>query len=286
MIHLIQAQIIGFFSIMIVSSICSLAQAVEKVKFSGSNGEGYMKVDEAHAKLSFPITSIGKVPAVVVLHGSGGIDGRGAFHIEALNDAGIATLEVYMFAPGRRPKKGALWSLPFAYGALHYLINRPEIDEDRIGVMGFSFGAHMTILAATAKSKEDLGKGKDFVAHAAFYPVCWGMLKWSKSREKGSDRYTSAPILILEGELDDYSEPGTCERFIESVPSSFAAQFTHRFYPGAAHGWDLPLGVTRNFYSRHANMGKGGNVFMQRNESVAQESRRETIEFFSKAFGL
>jgi dienelactone hydrolase len=233
--HVMQAQIIGIFSVMIVSAICSLVQAAEKVKFPGSNGEGYMKVDEARAELSIPTISSGKVPAVVVLHGSGGIDGRGAFHIEALNEAGIATLKVYMFEPGMRPKSGTLRSLPFAYGALHYLSNRPEIDKDRIGVMGFSFGAHMTILAATAKSKEELGKGKGFVAHAAFYPVCWGMLRWSKSREKGSDRYTSAPILLLEGEHDDYSESGTCERFIKSVPPPFAAQLTHRFYPGAAH---------------------------------------------------
>lgn len=278
-------QIIGIFSVIIAVVTCSLVQAAEQVKFPGSNGMGYMKVDEARAELSFPTISKGKMPAVVVLHGSGGIDGRGAFHIEALNKAGIATLEVYMFEPGKRPKAGALWSLPFAYGALDYLSNRPEIDKNRIGVMGFSFGAHMTILAATARSREALGKGKGFVAHAAFYPVCWGMLKWSKSRKKGSDRYTSAPILILEGELDDYSEPGTCDRFIESIPLPFVTQFTHRFYPGAAHGWDLPPGVTRNFYTRSANMGKGGYVFMQRNESVAQESRRETIKFFSKAFG-
>jgi uncharacterized protein len=36
------------------------------------------------------------VPAVVVLHGSGGVDGRGAYHAEALHRRGIATLEVDM----------------------------------------------------------------------------------------------------------------------------------------------------------------------------------------------
>lgn len=281
-----QAQIIGFFSAIAVSGMCSFVQAVERVKFPGSNGADYMKVDEARAELSLPTTSTGKVPAVVVLHGSAGIDGRGAFHIEALNEAGIATLEVDMFEPGMRPRSGSLSALPFAYGAFHYLSSRPEIDAERIGVIGFSFGAHMTVGAATAKSQEALGKGKRFVAHVAFYPVCWLLLKWSKSREKGFDRYTSAPILLLEGELDDYSDPGACDRFINSIPPSFAAQFTHRFYAGATHGWDLPLGVTRNFYARGANMGKGGYVLMQRNEAVAQKSRRETIEFFRKAFGL
>ena len=98
-----------------------------------------------------------------MLHGGGGIDGRGAFHIEALNEAGIATLEVDM--SGMLPRRRAVWSLPYAYGALHYLSDRPEVDAERIGVMSFSFGAHMTIGAATAKAKEELGKGKGFVAH-------------------------------------------------------------------------------------------------------------------------
>ena len=281
-----RAQTIGSVSVIIVSAICSFVQAAEKVKFAGSNAAGYMKVDEARAELSLPTTSTGNVPAVVVLHGTGGIDGRGAFHIEALNEAGIATLEVYMFNPGKSPRKGAVWSLPYAYGALHYLSGRPEVDAERIGVMGFSFGAHMTIGAATTKAKEALGKGNGFVAHVAFYPACWVLLKWSKIEGNGSDHLTSAPILLLEGELDNNSDPGTCDRFIDSIPPPFAAQFTHRFYTGATHGWDLPPGVTRNIYHWGVNNGKGGYVLMQRNDAVAQKSRRETIEFFRKAFGL
>jgi hypothetical protein len=39
-----------------------------------------------------------KVPAVVIVHGSAGVDSRGAFYSRALTDAGIATLEIDMWA--------------------------------------------------------------------------------------------------------------------------------------------------------------------------------------------
>lgn len=38
------------------------------------------------------------IPAVVVLHGSAGLDSRGKLYTEALNDVGIATLEIDMWA--------------------------------------------------------------------------------------------------------------------------------------------------------------------------------------------
>jgi len=39
----------------------------------------------------------GLVPAVVIAHGSAAVDGRGDYHAEALNRAGIATLEIDMW---------------------------------------------------------------------------------------------------------------------------------------------------------------------------------------------
>lgn len=39
---------------------------------------------------------------MLILHGSGGVDGRGAFYAQALQDAGIATLEITIFRPGGR----------------------------------------------------------------------------------------------------------------------------------------------------------------------------------------
>ena len=49
-------------------------------------------------QLRVPVPITGPMPAVVVVHGSAGVDSRGQFYIEALNAAGIATLEIDMWA--------------------------------------------------------------------------------------------------------------------------------------------------------------------------------------------
>ena len=87
-----------------------------------------------------------KVPAVVILHGSSGIDARGDFYEAALNAAGIATLQIDMWeargvggAVGR--PSAPILTLPDAYSALAFLAARLEIDAPRIGVLGFSGAA-------------------------------------------------------------------------------------------------------------------------------------------------
>lgn len=39
-----------------------------------------------------------KVGAVLICHGSDGVDGRGGYYAPALNEAGLATLEIDMWA--------------------------------------------------------------------------------------------------------------------------------------------------------------------------------------------
>src|SRR5262249_33990756 len=96
--------------------------------FHGAVAEGYPKVAEVTGYLVFPTGEAkGQVPAVVILHGSGGIDGRGEFHAKALNEAGIATMEVFMFTSGNRPRDGSRSNFTHMYGALHYLANRSDV---------------------------------------------------------------------------------------------------------------------------------------------------------------
>ena len=52
------------------------------------------------ADLRMPEGPQGRVPAVVILHAAGGIDGASSSFVSMLNQAGMATLEVKMFARG------------------------------------------------------------------------------------------------------------------------------------------------------------------------------------------
>ena len=113
-----------------------------------------------------PLTLAGKLltpvdaepaPAVLICHGSDGVDPRGQFHADALNAAGFATFEIDMWA-ARGVKRGALArprspidTLPDAFAALAFMARQPEIDPDRLGILGFSWGGVVALLSATPR---------------------------------------------------------------------------------------------------------------------------------------
>ncbi len=99
-----------------------------------------------------------KLPAVVILHGSAGVDSRGDFHEAALNAAGIATLQIDMWearglAGGAGRPAAPILTIPDAYSALAILAARPEIDAKRIGVVAISLGGYYAPRAAAFEQR-------------------------------------------------------------------------------------------------------------------------------------
>ncbi|MEA2688635.1 MAG: uncharacterized protein QOD51_1242, partial [Candidatus Eremiobacteraeota bacterium] len=89
-------------------------------------------------------------PAVIVLGGfEGGVPG------EAFGFArqGYAALSVAYFNAGALPK--ALDQVPVerVSRAIDWLLDRPEVDPSRIGIVGFSKGAELALLAASRDSR-------------------------------------------------------------------------------------------------------------------------------------
>jgi len=104
--------------------------------------------------LSLPAnaTAAEPVPAIILAHGSGGIkDGREFEYAQLLNDNGIAAFVIDYYAPrGAGDDTGYLAKTASAtdfdivadvYNALTLLSTHPLIDSERVGVMGFSYGA-------------------------------------------------------------------------------------------------------------------------------------------------
>jgi uncharacterized protein len=267
------------------------AQAVaETVTFAGamSNSPLYPGVASIKATLSLPAqANQGRVPAVVLLHGSGGIDGRGAFHAAGLNEAGFATLEVYMFDGGARPREGHAVTLSHAYGALKFLVSHPAIDRKAIGVMGFSWGGNMALRMSSAKVHDAFStwlEGHQFSAHVSFYPVCWfhqGLVTATDPTVRSTyAAFTGAPVWIAIGDKDDYGAPQDCPDFAASVTDAAQGRLTVTVYPGATHGWDVPGGASRTVFDPSANRGKGAQVRMFADSRIASRSRSEAIAFF------
>lgn len=229
-------------------------------------------------------------PAVVILHGSAGVDTRGVYHAAALNEAGIATLEPDLWSPrallgGTGPSgrpQSVVETLPDAFGALNYLASRADIDAHRIGVMGFSWGGVLSMLTATRPYCErylEAGAPR-FAAHAPFYPVCW-----TYNTVPGHEfvELTGAPIFIQSGARDDYDRPDTCEQMVAALPEAARRCITYKIYPDATHAFDR-MGAPMVGDDPYSHLGKGGAITITPNVDAAAAARRATVEFFQRAF--
>ena len=232
----------------------------------------------------------GNVPAVVIVHGTSGVDSRGSYHAEALNEAGIATLELDMWSPrglngGTGPSgrpEGIPETLPDAYGALVYLASRAGIDPQRIGITGFSWGGVVSMLTAT-RPYSDLYMGANplrFAAHAPFYPVCWG---YNKIPGYEFAELTGAPVFIQSGECDAYDEPDTCTKLVNDLSEQARGRVTITMYPEATHGFNR-LEPAQTVTDPFSHLGRGGEVRFEAHADAAAKSRQATVDFFERAF--
>lgn len=226
-----------------------------------------------------------QLPAVVVVHGSAGIDSRGRFHIDALNAAGIATLEIDMWTPrgvsgGANRPQGVPETLPDAYGALQFLAQHPRIDPQRIGIMGFSWGGVVTMLTAT-NPYTDLymgGTTLQFKAHAPLYPVCW---VYNQVPGYEFAAFTGAPVFLQGGELDTYDLPNTCPNLEQAVDATAPGVLDVTMYPNATHAFDRnEPEITVN--DPIAHLGAGGEVVFRYNAEAAAQARAAVVAFFAR----
>jgi dienelactone hydrolase len=240
-------------------------------------------------KLSVPEgAGAGETPAVLICHGSNGVDGRGEFHAAALNAAGIATLEIDMWA-ARGSTRGAaarprspVETLPDAFGALAFLRAQPEIDPARIGIMGFSWGGVVSLLGAARRFADAWrGDGAGFAAHAAFYPVLWSFMRGGAM---SLSPLTGAPVLVQTGSADTYDDPDAGEKFLAFLPAQDAAHVRVITHPGACHGFDRDA-PTVTITDPFSHNGAGGPVVMAFDPAAAEASRAEVAAFFSRVFG-
>ncbi|MCA8932257.1 MAG: alpha/beta fold hydrolase [Rhodospirillaceae bacterium] len=181
------------------------------------------------------------VPAMVILHGSGGEwSGRGQRHGQFLAAHGIAALVVDTFE-----SRGQGRDVPYldrlrvanvpdqisdAYAALAYLRTLPGIDPERIGVMGYSMGGVSTYAAAFEQIAEAAGRAPErFGLHVAFYAPCF--------LETALPRTTGAPVVAIWGDADESIHHDQCARLVASLQAGGSPVAVH-WLAGAAHGWN------------------------------------------------
>ena len=121
-----------------------------------------------------------KVPAVILVHGSGGISGATDAWARELNAIGVAAFILDTFS-GRgivstvadQSQLNSLAMMVDSYRALALLAEHPRIDPKRIAIMGFSKGAVASVYSANERFRKMYApQGAEFAAHIGLYTPC------------------------------------------------------------------------------------------------------------------
>lgn len=214
-------------------------------------------------ELRLPFGASGRVPAVILIHGSGGIGSGPDMWARVLNEAGIAAFILDSFS-GRgivstvedQDQLNSLSMTVDAYRALDVLAAHPRIRPDRIAVWGFSKGAVPAVYAAVERFRASFGTQNRFVAHVGFYTPC--NVAYDKDEAMGG-----APVRLYHGSSDDYVNPAACRTLVSRLkPSGVDIALTE--YADSQHGFDSPtspplVAVPKAQSTRNCRLKEGPN---------------------------
>ncbi len=197
--------------------------------------KGQLQAQTISGDLLLPSNITGRVPAVVIAHGSGGVSDKDYEWAKLFLAQGWAAFVVDSFTQRNIGKtRDNQGQLSYAVGiadslsALQLLATHPRVDSKRIAVTGFSRGGSAALYAVhDIFRKAVILSDLKFAAHVALYPGC---LVWS-------EKQTGAPVRIYMGDQDDYQTPETCGRYVELMRSR-GTDALLTVYPGAKHGFD------------------------------------------------
>jgi dienelactone hydrolase len=183
----------------------------------------------------------GRLPTVLMVHGSGGIGSNIDAWARELNELGVSTFVLDGFT-GRgltnvntdQALLGRLNLILDAYRALDILAKHPRVDPSRIALMGFSRGGQAVLYASLKRFQQTWNtSGAEFAAYVPFYPDC---ITTYLSDTEVADR----PIRIFHGTPDDYNPVAMCKAYVERLRSAGRdVQLTE--YANAQHAFDAPL---------------------------------------------
>lgn len=247
------------------------------------NGQGYSVGGVLEIPRAFESEAL-----VIIIHGSNGLDSRGQFHKRSLHKAGIATLELDLWASrgwldGSFSRPTTVHeTLPDVFAALRYVAQLPQFDAEKIGILGFSWGGAVAMLSREETIVNSISPLYQFSAHVAFYPVCWG---YSVIPIYNIATTTQQPILILTGEYDDYDLPSSCNDWKQSLSASEQKLVTVKVYKGAFHAFNS-FEKERIVQDPFSHLGKGGSVLMKPQPKARKKSKRDVVRFFKEQFNL
>lgn len=211
-------------------------QTVSDAEFLTGKKDG--KRETIAGELRIPRPGNDRLPAVVLMHGAGGVGGNVDDWSQHLNSMGVATFVLDSFTGrgitslGGRGSISRTARIVDAYRALELLAKHPRIDPQKIAIMGFSHGGGAALYSSLKRFARMHGPadGTQFAAHIVFYPGCF------QTYLEGDD-ISGKPIRIFHGTADDWQPIAPCRDYIARLRNS-GKDVVLTEYAGAHHAFD------------------------------------------------
>jgi dienelactone hydrolase len=242
-------------------------RAIESVTLTGEQfltGDMNGKPVELAGELRIPRAGTGRLPAVILIHGSGGLSASEDRWAQELNSAGLATFVLDSFS-GRgivstmndQSQLNSLAMMVDVYRALASLASHPRIDPGRIAVMGFSKGAVAAVYSSNERFQKLYGPGPvQFAAHIGLYTPC-------NVHYAQDEKTSNKPIRMFHGIADDYVAIEPCRQYVQRLKQA-GADVTLTEYPDAYHAYDMftikvPIKTPMAQTTRNCSLEEGPN---------------------------
>lgn len=205
-------------------------QAGGNVEYSsaGVQLEGY---------LAEPQGASGKLPAVMIFHDWDGLNEYEKMRADQLSKLGYVAFAADIYGKGVRPAtldacraevakfyQDPKLLLDRARAGLDYLKSLPNVDPERIGVIGYCFGGKAGLELARSKA--------EFRALVCFH----GALDTTTPAAQGA---IEPDVLILHGGADQAVTPEQVADLVKEMIAA-GARFELVVYPGAPHAFTVP----------------------------------------------
>jgi dienelactone hydrolase len=216
-------------------------RAVDSVTVTGEQflrGDENSKPASLAGELRLP-NATGRLPAVILVHGSGGLGASEDRWAQELNSIGITTFLLDTFS-GRgivstvndQSQLHSLAMMVDAYRALASLAAHPRIDPNRIAVMGFSKGAVAAVYSSNERFLKLHGPSQArFAAHIGLYTPC-------NVQYAQDDKTSGKPIRLFHGIADDYVSIAPCREYVQRLKKA-GADVALTEYADAHHAYDV-----------------------------------------------
>jgi dienelactone hydrolase len=224
----------------------------------------------------------GPFPAVILLHGCGGIVQQQLAWREWLRDRGFVSLSVDSFTPrgvssgcGQPGLVDVGARITDAFGGLDYLASQTFVDRRRIAVMGFSHGGLVALSVAASPSWISRPAGSpQFRSAVTFYPEC-------QMHGAQDEAPPTMPVLILVGGLDDWTPAASCQRLADRYAGR-GSPITLIVLPGARHAFDeVSLPVTSLPTAVNINSPNGMGATIGGNAQAAERAKEAVTAFLA-----